>query len=318
MKMDKLRNALLLALAALSLLATTRLSYSQGNFEGVELSITLVAGNVYMVQRPGGGGNIGVQVGPDGILLVDSLFAPLADKLVAAVAQVSDEKIRFLVNTHIHIDHVGGNENLAEMGVMIFAHDNTRLRFFEERSRFPRAGGSFVPQQPAAARPLITFNDTMSFHLNGEEVRAFLAPPAHTDGDVFVYFPKSDVLHLGDVYRTTSYPIIDLYNGGTLRGTIAAIDQAIELAGPDTKVIPGHGLEVVGRDELVEFRDMILDIQGQVLVMIREGKKLDEVMEAQPSAAYDAQWTDDPGWGPEDFIPLVYYQLGGTGRLADR
>lgn len=316
--MDKLRNALLLALAALSLLATTRLSYSQGNFEGVELSITLVAGNVYMVQRPGGGGNIGVQVGPDGILLVDSLFAPLADKLVAAVAQVSDEKIRFLVNTHIHIDHVGGNENLAEMGVMIFAHDNTRLRFFEERSRFPRAGGSFVPQQPAAARPLITFNDTMSFHLNGEEVRAFLAPPAHTDGDVFVYFPKSDVLHLGDVYRTTSYPIIDLYNGGTLRGTIAAIDQAIELAGPDTKVIPGHGLEVVGRDELVEFRDMILDIQGQVLVMIREGKKLDEVMEAQPSAAYDAQWTDDPGWGPEDFIPLVYYQLGGTGRLADR
>ncbi|HAG71244.1 MAG TPA: MBL fold metallo-hydrolase, partial [Gammaproteobacteria bacterium] len=162
--MDKLRNALLLALAALSLLATTRLSYSQGNFEGVELSITLVAGNVYMVQRPGGGGNIGVQVGPDGILLVDSLFAPLADKLVAAVAQVSDEKIRFLVNTHIHIDHVGGNENLAEMGVMIFAHDNTRLRFFEERSRFPRAGGSFVPQQPAAARPLITFNDTMSFH----------------------------------------------------------------------------------------------------------------------------------------------------------
>jgi len=318
MKMDKLRNALLLALAALSLLATTRLSYSQGNFEGVELSITLVAGNVYMVQRPGGGGNIGVQVGPDGILLVDSLFAPLADKLVAAVAQVSDEKIRFLVNTHIHIDHVGGNKNLAEMGVMIFAHDNTRLRFFEERSRFPRAGGSFVPQQPAAARPLITFNDTMSFHLNGEEVRAFLAPPAHTDGDVFVYFPKSDVLHLGDVYRTTSYPIIDLYNGGTLRGTIAAIDQAIELAGPDTKVIPGHGLEVVGRDELVEFRDMILDIQGQVLVMIREGKKLDEVMEAQPSAAYDAQWTDDPGWGPEDFIPLVYYQLGGTGRLADR
>ena len=318
MEMNKLQNVLLLTLAALSLLAASRLSYSQGNFEGVELSIKLVAGNVYMVQRPGGGGNIGVQIGPDGILLVDSLFAPLADKLVAAVTQVSDEKIRFLINTHIHIDHVGGNENLAKMGVMIFAHDNTRLRFFEERSRFPRAGGSFVPQQPAAARPLITFNDTISFHLNGEEVRAFLAPPAHTDGDVFVYFPESDVLHLGDVYRTTSYPIIDLYNGGTLRGTIAAMDQAIELAGPDTKIIPGHGLEVVGLDELVEFRDMILDIQGQVLTMIREGKNLGEVMEAQPTAAYDAQWSDDPGWGPEDFVPIVYYQLGGTGRLADR
>ena len=111
----------------------------------MELSITLVAGNVYMVQRPGGGGNIGVQVGPDGVLLVDSLFAPLTDRLVAAVKQVTDEEIRFLVNTHIHIDHVGGNENLADMGVLIFAHDNTRLRFFEERSRFPRAGGSFAP-----------------------------------------------------------------------------------------------------------------------------------------------------------------------------
>lgn len=316
--MIKLHKIMLFTLSALTMSATVSLSHGQGNFAGVELSITPVAGNVYMVQRPGGGGNIGVQVGPDGVLLVDSLFAPLTDRLVAAVQQVTDEEIRFLINTHIHIDHVGGNENLAEMGVLIFAHDNTRLRFFEERSRFPRAGGSFVPQQPAAAIPLITFNDTMSFHLNGEEVRAFLAPPAHTDGDSFVYFPESDVLHLGDVYRTTSYPIIDIYNGGTLRGTIAAMDQAIDLAGPETKVIPGHGLEVVGRDEMIEFRDMILDIQDRVLSMIREGKKLDEVMAAQPTADYDAQWTDDPGWGPEDFVPVVYYELGGSGRLADR
>ena len=293
-------------------------SYGQGSFEGVELSITPVAGNVYMVSRPGGGGNIGVFVGPECVLLVDSLFAPLSDKLVAAVKQVTDEEIRFLVNTHIHIDHVGGNENLAEMGVLIFAHDNTRVRFLEERSRYPRAGGSFVPQQPAAARPLVTFNDTMSFHLNGEEIQAFLAPPAHTDGDTFVYFPESDVLHLGDVYRTTSYPIIDQYNGGTLRGTIAAMDKAIDIAGPETKIIPGHGLEVVGREELLEFRAMILDISDQVMTMILEGKKLDEVMAARPTADYDAKWTDDPGWGAEDFVPIVYYELGGSGRLADR
>jgi cyclase len=304
--------------ADLILLSTTGLAFGQGDFTGVELSITPVAGNVFMVQRPGGGGNIGVQVGPDGVLLVDSLFAPLADKLVAAVQRVTDEEIRFLVNTHVHIDHVGGNENLAEMGVLIFAHDNTRLRFFEERSRFPRAGGTFVPQLSAAARPLITFNDSMSFHLNGEEVQAFLVHPAHTDGDVFVYFPESDVLHLGDVYRTTSYPIIDVYNGGSLRGTIAAMDKAIDIAGPNTKIIPGHGLEVVGRDALVEFRDMIIDIQSRVLAMILEGKKLEEVMAARPTADYDAKWTDDPGWGPEDFVPIVYYQLGGSGRLADR
>ena len=163
--------------AILPLCAAATFSHGQGNFAGVNLSISPVAGNVFMIQRPGGGGNIGVQVGPDGVLLVDSLFAPLSEKLVAAVKQVTDEEIRFLINTHIHIDHIGGNENLAEMGVLIFAHDNTRLRFFEERSRFPRAGGSFVPQQAEAARPLITFNDAMSFHMNGEEVQAFLAPP---------------------------------------------------------------------------------------------------------------------------------------------
>ncbi|MGB1668165.1 MAG: MBL fold metallo-hydrolase [Pseudohongiellaceae bacterium] len=316
--MKKFREFTSLSLTSLLLLAAANFSYGQGNFEGVELSIMPVSGNVYMIQRPGGGGNIGVQVGPDGVLLVDSLFAPLAEKLVGAVRRVTDEEIRFLVNTHIHIDHVGGNANLAQQGVLIFAHDNTRQRFFEERSRYPRAGGSFAPQQPVSARPPITFNDTMSFHLNGEEVLAFHAPPAHTDGDVFVYFPQSDVLHLGDVYRTTSYPIIDIYNGGSLRGTIAAIDKAIDLSGPNTKVIPGHGLEVVGRNELIQFRDMILDIQGQVRDMIREGKKLDEIMASQPTAAYDDDWTDDPGWGPEDFVPIVYYELGGSGRLADR
>ncbi len=305
-------------ICAAVLLFTAAVRAQPNQFEGVELSIVPVAGNVYMVQRPGGGGNIGAQIGPDGVLLVDSLFAPLAEKLVAAIKSVSDEDIRFLMNTHIHVDHTGGNESLANMGVLIFAHDNTRLKFLEDKNHFPRAGGSFVPQAPVNARPIITFNDSMSFHLNGEEVRAFLAPPAHTDGDVFVYFPESDVLHLGDVYRTTSYPIIDKYNGGTLRGTIAALDMAIALAGPNTKVIPGHGIEVVGRAEMVEFRDMILDIQNKVYNLIKDGKHLDEVMAAKVTSDYDAKWENDPGWTAVDFVPVVYYELGGAGRLQDR
>lgn len=284
----------------------------------VELTITPVAGNVYMVQRPGGGGNIGAFIGPDGVLLVDSLFAPMSDSLVAAVRSITDRDIRFLINTHVHPDHIGGNENLAELGVLIFAHDNTRFRFLAERNRFPRNGGSFSPQPAVASRPEITFNDSISFHLNGEEVRAFLAPPAHTDGDVFVYFPESDVLHLGDVFRTTSYPIVDVYNGGTLRGTIAALDEAIDLAGPETKVIPGHGLEVVGREAIIEFRDMILDIRQQVLTLITAGKKLDEVMAAQITAPYDGKWGQEAGWTAVDFLPIVYYELGGAGRLNDR
>ena len=291
---------------------------AQVGFADAELSIEHVAGNVYMVQRPGGGGNIGAFIGPDGVLLVDSLFAPMTENLVEVVGEVTDSEIRFLINTHIHGDHVGGNANLAEMGVVIFAHDNTRVKFLEESSHFPRGGGSFAPRQPVAARPVVTYNDAISFHLNGEEVHAFLAPPAHTDGDTFVYFPESDVLHLGDVFRTTSYPIVDKFNGGTLRGTIAALDLAIDMAGPDTRVIPGHGLEVVGRAEMVEFRDMILDIRDRVYAMIRQGLHLDEIMAAQPAAAYDAKWGQEASWTAIDFVPLVYYELGGAGRLEDR
>jgi glyoxylase-like metal-dependent hydrolase (beta-lactamase superfamily II) len=279
-------------------------------FGGVELTTRPVAGRVHMVQRPGGGGNVGVFVGPEGVLLVDSLFAPLADRLVAAVGGISASEIRFLINTHVHPDHIGGNEPLASQGVLIFAHDNVRVRTLE-RLRFPRGGGRFGGQPPEGARPVVTYTDQVSFHLNGEEVRAFLAPPAHTDGDTFVYFPDSDVLHLGDVFRTTSYPIIDVYNGGSLAGTIEALGMAIDLAGPATKVIPGHGLEIVGRDAMMGFLDMIVDIRDQVRTMISEGKQLDEVMAARPTAAYDATWGQEASWTANDFVPIVFHELGG-------
>ena len=289
-----------------------------GQFDGVELSIEPVAGQVHMIQRPDGIANIGVLAGSEGVLLVDSLFVPLSDKVVAAVREVTDSDIRFLINTHIHVDHIGGNENLAELGVLIFAHDNTRLRFLADRVRAPRRGGSFRPSPPVGGRPVVTYNDALTFHLNGEEVRAFLAPPAHTDGDTFVYFPDSDVLHLGDVFRTTTYPIIDTYNGGTLAGTIEALEMAIAMAGPATRVIPGHGLSVVGQDEMQEFLDMILDVRARVLTSIEDGMTLDEVMAARPTAMYDATWSQDAGWTAEDFVPIVYYELGGSGRLTDR
>ena len=291
----------------------------RGNrFEGVELSIEPVAGNVYMIQRPGGGGNVAASVGPDGVLLVDSLFAPLSDKLVAAVRQVTSDQIRFLVNTHIHGDHIGGNAPLAEQGVLIFAHDNTRLHFLADKTRIPRQGGRFGPPPPVGARPVVTYNAEISFHLNGEDIRAFLAPPSHTDGDTFVYFPVSDVLHLGDVFRTTSYPIIDLYNGGTLAGTIDALELALEIAGPETKVIPGHGLSVVGRDEVREFLEMILDVRRKVLELIEEQVNLEGVLRAKPTESYDPIWGHEDGWTAEDFVPIVYSELGGSGRLSDR
>ena len=284
-------------------------------FAGVALTTVPVAGKVHMVQRPGGGGNVGVFAGPEGVLLVDSLFAPLADRLVAAVREISDAEIRFLINTHVHQDHIGGNEHLAGRGVVIFAHDNVRVRTLEQL-RSPFGGGRFAPQPPFDARPIVTYKEKVSFHLSGEEVRAFLAPAAHTDGDTFVYFPDSNVLHLGDVFRTTSYPVIDVYNGGTVAGTIEALEMAVAMAGPDTKVIPGHGLSVVGRSAVVEFVDMISDVRDQVRNMISEGHTLEEVMAAQPTAAYDAKWGQVPTWTANDFVPIVFYELGGGASVV--
>ena len=310
LRQPRILAAALTCTCAAALAATTG-GQNQGDpFAGVELEIVPVAGQVHMVTRPGGGGNVGVFAGDEGVLLVDSLFAPLADRLVGAVRRVSDEPIRFLINTHVHPDHIGGNEPLAGRDVLIFAHDNVRVRTLD-RLRFPRGGGRFAPQPPAGARPLVTYNDAVSFHFNGEEVRAFLAPAAHTDGDTFVHFPASDVLHLGDVFRTTSYPIVDVYNGGTVAGTIAALETALALAGPDTRIIPGHGLRVVGRETLVEFLDMMHDIRDRVRTMIAEGSTLEDVMAASPTAAYDAQWGQEATWTANDFVPIVFYELGG-------
>ena len=300
-------SAVLLA----TLLPLSASAQLRDGFFDVELRHEHVAGNVYMVQRVDGFANVGVFVGEEGVLLVDSQFEPHAADLVAEVSKISDGEIRFLINTHVHPDHIGGNAPLAASDVLIFAHDNMRVRMLDRRIRFPRGNGGFFPQASAEARPFITYDSAVSFHFNGEEVRVFLAPPAHTDGDTFVHFPESDVLHLGDVFRTTSYPIIDVYNGGTLAGTVEALDLAIGLSGPNTKVIPGHGVDVVGRRELVEFRDMIVDVRDRVRGLIAEGMTLDGVMAAKPTTAYDEQWGKVPSWSANDFVPIVYHQLGG-------
>jgi cyclase len=312
--MNKAITSVLLFATFVPLVAVAQLS---DDFFDVELRHVPVAGNVHMIQRADGFANVGVFIGEEGVLLVDSQFEPHAEDLVSALRKITDGEIRFLINTHVHPDHIGGNAPLAAGGVLIFAHDNMRVRMLERRSRFPRGNGGFFPQAQIEARPFVTYDSHITFHFNGEEVRVFLAPPAHTDGDTFVHFPESDVLHLGDVFRTSSYPIIDVYNGGSLAGTIEALDLAISLAGANTKVIPGHGIDVVGRRELVQFRDMIVDVSERVRELIAQGNTLDEVMTARPTAAYDTQWGNVPSWSANDFVPIVYHQLGG-GSLYER
>jgi glyoxylase-like metal-dependent hydrolase (beta-lactamase superfamily II) len=265
------------------------------DWDAVELSIQHVAGSIYMLE--GQGGNIGLSIGEDGVIMIDDQFAPLTDRIVAAIGEVSDEEIRFLINTHVHGDHVGGNENLADRGVLIFANDRVRVRMAEGIR-----GGA---PSPHGALPVVTFSDTVTLNLNGEEVHAFSVPPAHTDGDSFIHFRGSNVLHLGDVFRTNNFPYIDVENGGTLSGTLEALAVAIGMAGPDTLIIPGHGA-VSTREDVVEFRDMTLVVMDRVSKLIDEGKSFREVAAAGTTAEFESKWGD-----PERFLTGLYQDLGG-------
>jgi cyclase len=295
-------------IAALALLLTPVALTAQA---GRDLEVIPVQGNVYMLQTAAAGGNVGVLPGPDGVFLVDNQVPNLAEGVVRGVSRITSEPIRFVINTHVHIDHIGGNQLMAGMGATIIAQENVHARMLREL-RIPRGGGRSMPQPAAAARPVMTFGETATFRMNSEEVRVFHVPPAHTDGDAFVYFVDSDVLHTGDVFRTNMYPIVDVYNGGTVAGMIEAMQIGVDLAGPDTKVIPGHGFGFTDRDGMIEFLDMLTDVRDTIRDMVGEGLWLEEVLEAGPTARYDARWRGTESWTERDLIPIIYSEVGGA------
>jgi cyclase len=262
----------------------------QQDFSAVQIKTHHVAGTFSYLE--GSGGNIGVSVGEDGVVMIDDEFAPLSDKILAAIHALSSADIRFLINTHMHPDHTGGNANFGKMGIIILARDAVRVRL--------------MTTQPKEALPVLTFSDQIAIHLNGEDVRVIPVAPAHTDGDSFIYFTGSDVIHCGDVFRTTGFPYMDLANGGTLDGTLDALGGLIGLSGPNTKIVPGHGVPST-RADVTEFRDMILDVKSRVAAMVARGMTFEQVAAANPTAAYRAKWTDDP----ERFLRGVYAGVGG-------
>jgi cyclase len=281
---NTLKAALLLAGAGLCSLASAQTDYST-----VQIVPHAVRGTVHYLE--GAGGNIGLSVGADGVVMIDDQFAPLTDKILAAIRALNDGEIRFLINTHMHGDHTGGNENLGRQGIVILARDEVRVRM--------------SATQPALALPVLTFADDITIHLNGEEVMAIPVPPAHTDGDSLIYFTTSNVLHTGDFFRTIGYPYIDLSAGGTLQGTIEALAMVIGMAGPDTIIIPGHGVPST-REDVMAFRDMILQVSDTIKPLVESGMTYEQVAAADPTAA----WDDSKG-DPERFLRAVYAELGG-------
>ena len=269
-------------------------AWAQGDdFASVEIQVREVADGVYYLE--GRGGNIGLSVGEDGVVMIDDQFAPLTDKILAAIDTVSDGEVLFVINTHVHPDHTGGNENLGNMGIPILAHDNVRTRM--------QQGMRGGPPSPDAALPVVTYSEATTLHFNGEEMRVIKVPAAHTDGDSIIHFVNANVIHTGDVFRTTGYPRIDADNGGTATGTIETLDLLIEMAGADTKVLPGHG-EVTDRDDVREFRDMVAEVYSRVKPMVEEGMTLEQVVAAEPTADLDERWGD-----PEGFLPGLYQSI---------
>src|SRR5688500_11590980 len=245
----------------------------------VKVVTTNLGGNVYGID--GQGGRAAALVGPDGIFLVDSQFAPVTEKIVTALKALSPAPLRFLVNTHVHGDHSGGNENFAKLGVTILGRPNLRAQLLKPR---PAPGnGQVPPVAPAAALPIVLYDSATTVYLNGETVRLVPLAPAHTDGDTAVKFEQADVLMTGDVYRSAGFPAAAVTNGGSVLGTIEALTQLVSLAGPNTKVVPGHG-PVVDRAALVFHRDMAVAVRDKLAGALREGKSATDIRASKPTA----------------------------------
>jgi glyoxylase-like metal-dependent hydrolase (beta-lactamase superfamily II) len=274
-------------------------TWAQTDFSDVEIKSTKVAEGIYMLQ--GAGGNIGVSIGADGVILIDDQFAPLSEKIRAAVSEIRQGQVRFVLNTHWHGDHTGGNEALGQLGAVIVAHDNVRRRMTVEQ--FNEAFNRTTPASPPGALPVVTFTDTVTFHFNGQEIQAFHVGQAHTDGDSIVHFRKANVIHMGDVFFNERYPFIDSSSGGSIDGVIAAVEEVLSRTNDETRIIAGHG-PLAGPAELRAYVDMLRTVRDRIAKMIDEGMSEEQVVGAKPTAEFDEARAG--GFAPDRWVSLIY------------
>jgi glyoxylase-like metal-dependent hydrolase (beta-lactamase superfamily II) len=289
-----------LALILVSVLFSLSAAAQSDRFDKVEIKTTRLAQNFYLLE--GEGGNIGVSAGDDGVFVIDDQFAPLTARIVAAIKAVSDKPVRFLINTHWHFDHTGGNENFGKAGVVIVAQDNVRKRL-ANKTPIEFFKSAYGPT-PAAGLPVLTFKDTVTFHVNGDDATAIHAPNAHTDGDSIIHFRNANVVHMGDTYFNGFYPFIDTGTNGSVKGVIAAADRVLQITDDTSKIIPGHG-PLSNKAELKAYRDMLAKVYANVAAMVKTRKTLAQVIAARPTKDYDGKW----GNGflkPDQFVEIVY------------
>ncbi len=292
-----MRFGLLLCAAAL---AVAPAAAQDRDFSKVEMKVEQLAPGVGVIF--GAGGNIGLSYGEDGNVIIDDQFAPLTEKILAAIHTLDPDPVKFVINTHWHGDHTGGNANFGRSGAVIIAQDNVRTRLIAGRP----SGDSPIEPAPKAALPVITYGHGVTVHLNGDDLRVIHVENAHTDGDSLIRWTKADVLHMGDTFfNKISFPFIDLQSGGSIDGAIAAANAGLELAGPDTKIIPGHG-PMGTRADLVAYRDMLVDIRTKVAAGMAAGKTVEQIKATSPAAAYGMP---DGFIPPDKFVETVYESL---------
>lgn len=295
------------ALSAFTVIAAVSISApacAQSDFDDVQIKAEPLAPGVAVLF--GAGGNIGISYGEDGTVLIDDQFAPLTGKIQSAISDLGASPVKFLINTHWHGDHSGGNENLGKAGAVIMAHDNVRIRMATEQNR----GGRISKPSPKIALPVVTYDAGLKLHLNGEEVRVVAVAPGHTDGDSVIHWTASNVFHMGDLFFNgkETYPYIDLDSGGNAHGLVGAADMVLALADENSKIIPGHG-PVASKADLQEYRDMVAAVVAKVEAGVKAGKNLQQIQAERPADGYGIA-----GGGfikADDFVTAVYKSVGG-------
>ena len=299
-----MRSSKFLGIAALvTLTGAWSATIGQTDWSKIEIDITPLSGSVHMLV--GAGGNMGISAGGDGIFVIDDQYAPLSERVQAALDEMPFGEILFVLNTHWHADHTGGNEALGKAGAVVVAHDNVRKRM--SREQFNSLWERTTPASPAGALPIVTFSRDVTFWLNDDEIHVFHVDAAHTDGDAIIHFRKADVVHMGDVWFNGMYPFIDFDSGGSIDGMIAAVEQVLAFVGSETRIIPGHG-ELGGRDGLVDYLDMLKSARSAVAKLVRAGNSLEEIQAQKPTAGLDERW----GGGfiePDVFVRILYEGL---------